>query len=85
MAYRDGNELHLTPHFLEGGDKWGVLDGLFALPLFAAEVSAEADLDDEKVALLPVESGRVRPGAIRDSPGVDEVGGGSVSRGEEAV
>ena len=85
MADRDGHELHLAPHVLEGVDKWGVLGGLFALPLVATEVTAEDDLADEKVAILPVEIGRVRHGTIRDSPGVDEVGGGSMSLGEEAV
>ena len=85
MADRNGHELHLAPHVLEGVDKWAVLGGLFALPPVATEVLAEGDLADEKVALLPVESGRVRLGAIRDSSGVDEVGGGSVARGEEAV
>jgi hypothetical protein len=55
------------------------------LPFVATEVLAEEDLADEEVALLPVEGGRVRLGAVRDSSGVDEVGGCSMSRAEEAV
>ena len=85
MSYRDSHELHLAPHFLEGVYKWGVLGGLLLLPLVAAEVTAEEDLADEEVALLPVEGGRVRLGAVRDSSGVDEVGGCSMSRAEEVV
>ena len=85
MADRDGHEFHLAPNFLEGVDKWGVLCCLLALPFVAAEVLAEEDLADEEVALLPVEGGRVRLGAVRDSSGVDEVGGCSMSRAEEAV
>ncbi len=85
MADRNGHELHFAPHFLEGVDKWGVLGGLLALPLVATEFSAEDDLAEEEVALLPVEGGRVRLGAVRDSPGIDEVGGCSMSRAEEAV
>ncbi len=63
----------------------GVLGGLLALPLVATEVLAEDDLAEEEVALLSVKGGRVRLGAIRDSSGVDEVGGRSMSRAEEAV
>ncbi len=85
MTDRNGHELHLAPHFLEGGDKWGVLGGLLALPLVATEVSPEDDLAEEEVALLSVKGGRVRLGAVRDSSGVDEVGGCSLSRAKEAV
>ena len=85
MADRNGHELHLAPHFLEGVDQWGVLGGLLSLPLVASEVSAEDDLGEEEVALLPVEGGQVRLGAVRDSSGVDEVGGCSMPRAEEAV
>ena len=85
MADRDGHEFHLAPNFLEGVDKWGVLGCLLALSFVAAEVLAEEDLADEEVALLPVEGGRVRLGVVRDSSGVDEVGGCSMSRAEEAV
>ncbi len=45
-ADRNGHELHLAPHFLEGVNKWGALGGLLALPLVATEVSAEYDLAD---------------------------------------
>ena len=51
-------------------------------PLVASEVLAEFDLDDDEVALLAVESVRVRRRGIRYSPGIDEVGGGAVSRPE---
>ena len=85
MADRNSHELHLSPHFLEGVDQWGVLGGLLALPLVAPEVSAEDDLADEEVALLPIEGGRVRLGVARDSSGVDEVGGCSMARLEEVV
>ncbi len=85
MADRNGHELHLAPHFLEGVDKRGVLGGLLLLPPVATEVSAEEYLAEDEVALLPVEGGRVRLGAVRDSSGVDEVGGCSMSRAEEAV
>ena len=85
MADRDGHEFHLAPNFLEGVDKWGVLGGLLALPFVATEVLAEEDLADEEVALLPVEGGRVRLGVVRDSSGVYEVGGCSMSRAEEVV
>ncbi len=85
MAYRNGHELHLAPHFLEGVDQWGVLGCLLALPLVATEVPAEDDLADKEVALLPVKGGRVWLGAVRDSSGVDEVGGCSMARLEEVV
>ena len=85
VADRDSHEFHLAPDFLEGVDKWGVLGCLLLLPFVAAEVLAEEDLADEEVALLPVEGGRVRLGVVRDSSGVDEVGGCSMSRAEEAV
>ncbi len=85
MADRNGHELHLAPHCLEGVDQWGVLGGLLLLPLVATEVSAEDDLDEEEVALLPLEGGQVRLGVVWDSSGVDEVGGCTVSRAEEVV
>ena len=80
-----GHEFHLAPERLELFDEGGVLGGFLLAPLVAAEVLAEEDLADEEVALLPVEGGRVRLGAVRDSSGVDEVGGCSMSRAEEAV
>ena len=59
MTDRNGHELHRDPHLLEGVDKWGVLGSLLALHLVATEVSAEDDLAEEEVALLPVEGDRV--------------------------
>ena len=85
MADRNGHELHLAPYFLEGIDQGGVLGGLLLLSLAASEVPAEDDLAEEEVALLPVEGGQVRLGAVRDSSGVDEVGGCSMPGAEEAV
>ena len=85
VADRNGHELHLAPYFLEGIDQGGVLGGLLLLSLAASEVPAEDDLGEEEVALLPVEGGQVRLGAVRDSSGVDEVGGCSMPRDEEAV
>ena len=75
VADGNGHELYLAPHFPEGVDEWGVLGGLLALPLVPAEVSAEEDLAEKEVALLPVEGGRVGLGTVRDSSGIDEVGG----------
>ena len=54
-------------------------------PLVASEVLAETDLDDDQVALLAVEGGRVYRRCVRDSSGVYEVWGCSMSRSEEAV
>ena len=79
VADGDGHELYLAPRFPEGVDEWGVLGGFLALPLVAAEVPAEEDLAEEEVALLPVEGGRVGLGAVRDTSGVDEVWGCSMS------
>jgi len=46
---------------------------------------AESDLDNDEVALLAVESAWVRRWGVRYSSGVDEVGGGAVSRSEEGL
>ena len=42
-----GHEFHLAPECLELFDEGGVLGGLLLAPLVAAEVLAEADLDDD--------------------------------------
>jgi hypothetical protein len=81
----DGYELHLAPERLELVDEGGVLDGLLLAPLVASEVLSEADLDDDQVALLAVEGGGVRRWGVRDSSGVYEVRGCSMSRPEETV
>ena len=80
VADGDGHEFHLSPYRFESGDEWGVFGGLLLKPLVASEVLAESDLDDDEVALLVVESSRVRRRGIWYSHGVDEVGGGAVSR-----
>ena len=84
VADGDGHELHLSPELLEFIDEGGVFGGLLLEPLVASEVLAETDLDNDHVALLAVEGGRVRLGAVRDSSGVDQVGGCSLSRAKEA-
>ena len=85
VADGDGHELHLAPNSVEGMYEWGVLVGLLAAPLVASEVLAETDLEEDQDALLSVEGGQVRLGAVRDSSGVDEVGGCSMPGAEEAV
>jgi len=55
-------------------------------PLMSSEVLAESDLDDDEVALLAVESTRIRRRGVRYSSGVYEaVGGGTVSRPEKGL
>ena len=85
VANGDGHENHLSPHFLECVDEGDVLGGLFLTSLVATEVSAEEHLVEEEVAVLPVECLRVWVWSVRDSTGVDEVGGCAVSRREEGV
>ncbi len=55
----NGHKFHLSPFSFESVDEWGVLDGLLLKLLVATEVPAESDLDDDKVALLAVESALV--------------------------
>ncbi len=81
MADGDGQEVHLSPNRFKSYDEWGVLGGLLLKPLVASEVLAESDLNEDKVALIAVESARVRCRGVRYSSGV-EVGGGAVSRPE---
>ena len=80
VADGDGHEFHLSPHHFEGGDEWGVLSGLLLKPLVASKVMAESDLDENEVALLALESARIRRRNVRYFSGVHEVGGGAVSR-----
>ena len=47
VANGDGYEFHLAPERLELFDEGGVLGGFLLAPLVAAEVLAEADLDDD--------------------------------------
>ena len=54
-------------------------------PLVASEVLAEADLNDDQIALLAVEGGGVQRWGVRDPSGVNEVRGCSMARPKEAV
>ena len=82
VTYGDGHEFHLSVQRVESYDEWGLLGGLLLKPLVASEVLAESDLDENEVALLAVESARVRRRGVRYFFDVDEVGGGSVPRPE---
>ncbi len=79
VAEGDGHEFYLSPNVLEGGDERGVLSGLLLNCIVATEVPTKADLDEDEVALLALESTWVRRRGVRYSSGVDEVGGGSMS------
>ncbi len=48
-------------------------------PLMASKVLVESDLEDDQDALLPVEGARVRRRGVRNSSGVDKVGGCAVA------
>ena len=72
VADREGHKLHPSPVFSEGRDEGGVLGLLVDLNV-AAEVPAEADLDEDEGALFFVERGRVGRGSVWDRPYVDEV------------
>ncbi len=86
VADGNGRELHLSLERLELVDEGGVFCGILLEPLVASEVLAETNLDDDKVALLAVEGGRVhRWGVPVSSGGVYEVWGCSMSRSEEVV
>ena len=82
VADGDGHEFHLSPYHREGGNEWGVLGGLLLEPLLTSEVLAESDLEEDQDALLAVESVWVWRGGVRYPSGVDEVGGGAISRPE---
>ena len=73
VADGKGNELHPSPIPSEGRDEGGVFLGLFVELNVAAEVPAEADLDEDEGALLSVEGGRVGRGSVRDPSCVDEI------------
>ncbi len=85
VADGDGHDIHLAPKCLELVDEWAVFGGLLLEPLVASEDLAETDLDDDQVALLAAERGRVHRWGVRDSSGVDEVWGCSMSRFAEAI
>ena len=85
MTDADGHEFHLSLHRFEIGDTWGVLGGLPLKSFLTSEVLAKSDLNEDKVALLAVESAWVRRRDFWYSCGVDEVGGGAVSRPEKGL
>ncbi len=85
VADGDGHDFYLSPHRFEGGDEWGVLDGLLLKPLVASEVLTESDFEEDEVALLAVESARVWRRGVRYSSGVNEAGGCAVSRPEKGL
>jgi hypothetical protein len=60
VADGKGNELHPSPLSSEGRDERGVFLGLLVELNVAAEVLAEANLDDDEGALFYVKRGRVR-------------------------
>ncbi len=62
VAYREGDELHMSPLSLEGRDEGGVLRGLGFVLGVTAEVPANSDFDDDEGAEALVEGGRVRGG-----------------------
>ena len=73
VADREGQKLHPSPVFSEGRDEGGVLLGLLVEFNVAAEVSAEADLDEDEGALIFVEGDRVGRESVWDPSCVDEV------------
>ena len=81
VAYRENDELHMSPMSLEGRDEGGVLRGLGFVLGVAAEVPAESDFDDDEDAEALVEGGRVRGGGIKCPSCVDEIWRCSMSRG----
>ena len=71
VAYREGDELHISLVSLEGRDEGGVLRGFGFVVGVAAEVPAKSDLDDDEGAKTLVEGGRVRGGGVMYPSGVD--------------
>ncbi len=50
VAYREGDELHMSPMSLEGRDEGGVLRGIGFVLGVAAEVPSKCDFDDDEGA-----------------------------------
>ncbi len=73
VADGKGNELHPSPIPSEYRNEGGVLLGLLVEFNVAAEVRAEADLDDDEGALYFVEICRIGRGSVWDPSCVDEV------------
>jgi len=55
MVDEEGNEIHPSTVFSKGGNKGGVLLGLFFDLDVAAEVYSEADFHDDEGVMFPVE------------------------------
>ena len=64
VADGKGSELHPFPIPFEGRDEEGFFLGLLVELNVAAEVPAEADLDDDEGALFYVKRGRVGGGSV---------------------
>ncbi len=79
MADGDAYELDASPIFAEGCKKGEVFLVLLGVFLVAAEVPAEADLEDDEGAVLPAESVSVGGWVGWYSERVDDVGGHSRS------
>ena len=73
MVDREGDKLHPSLVSSESRDMGRVLLGLFVELGVAAEVPAEADLDDDEGALFYVEGCLVGRGIVCDPSYVDEV------------
>ena len=85
MAYRKGDEFHMSPVSLESRDEGGVLRGLgFALGV-AAEVPSKSYFDDDEGAEALVEGGLVRVGGVRYPSSVYKVRRCSMSSGVELL
>jgi hypothetical protein len=73
VADWEGDELHASPLFLECREEGSVLRGYGLEFGVASEISTVSDFDDDEVAELRVEGGRVRGGGVGYPPGIDQV------------
>ena len=79
MAYGDTHKGYMAPLLGEGLYERLVFGSFLLDFAWEVEVRAEPHLDQEEGALLLVEGRGVGRGGVRDSPGVDEVGGDSMA------
>ena len=79
VAYGDAYELDASPVFAEDCEKGEVFFVLLGVFLVAAEVPAEAGLEDDEGTIFPVEGVPVRGWVDWHSECVDDVGGRSRS------
>ncbi len=86
VAYWKGDEFHMSPVFLEGRDKRGVLRGL-ASSLVSQPRSRQnpISMNDDEGAEALVEGGRVRGGGVGYPSGVYKVRRCSMSGGVELL